>query len=436
MAICLFLALGAGQVVARDEAAGPDAVPADAPIAEIRLIGNRRTQDEIILQELLVAPGMRPTPGLIDHSRQALLDLGLFREVDLLLDPAPGRAEQILTVRVRERHYFLPVPRLDRRQEGDIVYGLQLRFDNLAGLNQRLRVGYRVREYADMDVDEYTASLDYSYPRLLGTVYRVDVALRHSVMPRVTLADLLVNGDDESFYRRESQELVVMGVRWLDPSGRPLGPQFGLGLAWRLEDLEMRSEAPIPQDADGRAVGLLTRVAYTDVHELLFSRVGKSYGYEGEYGDEALGDFGYSRHQFHYRRYHPITRRPHTSLEVNMELGLSHGRLFGRETYGIGGGGTLRGYRRDSFTGEAYFQTNVEVLTPVFGVNALRAATFLDLANTYPTNSRVDPTRLRAGGGLGLRWRIQAFVDTELGLDIAYGDRDSPHVYGYTSATF
>jgi len=104
-------------------------------ISEIRFLGNDTTRPEIMLQEMLVRVGEPVDPARIEQSRQAIMDLELFKSVKAeLLAAPPG---PVLQITVDEKIYFLPIPKLNRSDDG-VGYGAQLRFDNLAGLNQKL----------------------------------------------------------------------------------------------------------------------------------------------------------------------------------------------------------------------------------------------------------------------------------------------------------
>ncbi len=111
------------------------AAEAPATISEIRFVGNKTTKPEILLQEMLVRVGDPADPVRIEQSRQAIMDLGLFKSVraDLLAAPAGP----VLQIRVKEKYYYLVIPKLNRSEDG-VGLGAQLRLDNIAGLNQQL----------------------------------------------------------------------------------------------------------------------------------------------------------------------------------------------------------------------------------------------------------------------------------------------------------
>jgi hypothetical protein len=85
LSACLRLRAAAIAVVASAAAFNACAqAPLEASlprIVEVRLVGNERTRDKVILRELDLVPGDIADPVAIESGRQAVLDLGLFREV-------------------------------------------------------------------------------------------------------------------------------------------------------------------------------------------------------------------------------------------------------------------------------------------------------------------------------------------------------------------
>lgn len=87
------------------------------PLASIRFEGNEVTREHVLLREMSVVPGDPADPVLIERSRQAILDLGLFRQVETQEEATPDGVA--LIVRVREKRCLLPIPRLDTSSDGD-----------------------------------------------------------------------------------------------------------------------------------------------------------------------------------------------------------------------------------------------------------------------------------------------------------------------------
>lgn len=385
---------------------------AEQRLAEIRFVGNEVTRPEILLQELSIHVGDVIDLARVEESRQAIMDLGLFKRVDAQV--LPGEAGPILQFTVSEKHYVLPVPRLNRNADGDISYGVQLRLDNIGGLNQRLRATLEQETVADSDEDRQELRAEYHYARMAGTPYSLDVDAANLRQELVVETD----GVETARYRYDARSAGFLVSRFLNVEGPSRGWRVGGGLIFNHNVYEHLEGAPGLYENDN-STSIRGTASYTDVRDLLYSRAGVSYGYDllmqipgsWELHDPAL-------HRFHYRRYMPIADRPHHNFNMQLQLGFSH--EYDGDPYVLGSGTTLRGYPRNSVTGRSFALANFEYLAPLPHTRSLRGAVFLDVGNAYPTSWGVDLTRLKASIGLGLRWRLKSFVDVSLNVDFAY----------------
>lgn len=407
------------------------AVPAQAEerLAEIRFVGNEVTRPEILLQEMSIHVGDVVDLARIEESRQAMMDLGLFKRVDA--EVLPGEAGPILQFTVAEKHYVLPVPRLNRNADGDISYGVQLRLDNLGGLNQRLRATFEHENPADGDEDRQELRAEYHYARVAGTPYSLDISAANVRQELV----VETGGVETARYRYDARSTGFLVSRFLKREGPSRGWRVGGGLVFSHNVYEHLEGAPGLYENDN-STAFRGLAAYTDVRDLLYSRAGVSYGYDllmqipgsWELHDPAL-------HRFYYRRYVPIPNLPHHNFNMQLQLGFSH--EYESEPYFLGSSTTLRGYPRDSVIGKSFALANFEYLAPLPHTRSLRGAVFVDVGNAYPTGWGVDLTNLKTSIGLGLRWRLKSFVDISLNVDFAYAiDEAESKTYASTKDTF
>lgn len=400
-------------------------------ISEIQFAGNKTTRSEILLQEMLVKPGDPADPALIEQSRQAIMDLGLFKWVRAELLPAPdGR---VLHISVKEKYYFLVIPKLNRSDEG-VGYGGQLRLDNIAGLNQQLKLTYEnEKTNLSSSGEQDVFSLLYVYPRVFGGPYRLELDGGVERLPVETLTGDTVTAN----YDRTSSIAGFRLTRWLNLKGPSQGWQVGGGLVWHQLTHSYLSGTPNLYQ-DGTAVGAVGLIEYNEVHDYLYSRGGKNYGVNVEYGLPGLGsDSGYDRELFYYRGYWPVFDWPHHNLDVQFQLGLSSGALFGIDAYSLGGSSSLRGYESGSITGNAFVSANVEYKAPLFGYYPLRGVVFVDAGDAFPSNSDISLSGLKWSAGLGVRLKLKAFVRLDLRVDAAYAfDTKETKVYASSKQMF
>lgn len=395
--------------------AAPPTAPAGVIVA-IEFTGNKVTRAKILRQEMTVKEGDVADPVQIEISRQAIMDLGLFTSVHAHVEP---RADGVvLRMAMKEKYYILPVPKLNRDDDNNFSYGAEISFDNLAGLNQKLKLRYETEDSTDVpDGKIYTSLLSYSYPRVYGGPWTFSAETSKTRSPvQVTV------GLNTQLYEREAWTASVQGSRWLNEAGPSIGWQVGGGLVWRRNVYDSSSIQADPY-RDAQAVGFSGVIQYVDVRDLLYSRSGVEYGYNGELGAPVLGsDTHYTRHQFFYRKYFTFPERLHENVDVQAQLGLSSGNIFASDlnAYALGGSKSLRGYDTASFPGNSYVLVNVQYLRPFFGYYELRGALFLDVGNAYPSNTEINLADLKWDIGIGFRWRLKSFVKIDLRVDAAY----------------
>jgi len=414
----------------------PGGEPAPPPIIEaIRFEGNRHTRASTMLREMLVRPGDPADPELIERSRQAIMDLRLFKSVDARLET--GSVGSILIVAVREKRYFFALPALSRTGDGDLTYGAQAKFDNLGGRNHGLEIEAVRKDFASgaRADEEDRLQVASRHPRVGDGPWRLDTSLRYGTALLEEERDG-VRGD----YRRIARGIGLSATRWKRPAGPSQGWHFGTGLS--VEEFDFRLEGGEPGlFFDTTEVGLSGQVGFTRVHSYDFNRSGHDARYLLGVFPEALGSAGDRLiHALTYRLYQPVTRRPFTNLNFQFRWGLATESLFGDPTFSVAGSTRLRGYDRRAVEGEAFVLANLEFLTPVFGERSLRAVVFLDAGDAFRDPGHFTLSELKAAGGIGLRWRVRAFVDVDLRLDVAHGfDADAggeTRVYAGTDATF
>lgn len=385
-------------------------------IVAIEFDGNKVTRAKILRQEMTVKEGDVADPVQIEISRQAIMNLGLFTSVHAYVEP---RADGVvLRMAMKEKYYILPVPKLNRDDDNNFSYGAEISFDNLAGLNQKLKLRYETEDSTDVpDGKIYTSLLSYSYPRVYGGPWTFSAETSKTRSPvQVTV------GLNTQLYEREAWTASVQGSRWLNEAGPSIGWQVGGGLVWRRNVYDSSSMQADPY-RDAQAVGFSGVIQYVDVRDLLYSRSGVEYGYNGELGAPVLGsDTHYTRHQFFYRKYFTFPERLHENVDVQAQLGLSSGNIFASDlnAYALGGSKSLRGYDTASFPGNSYVLVNVQYLRPFFGYYELRGALFLDVGNAYSSNTEINLADLKWDIGIGFRWRLKSFVKIDLRVDAAY----------------
>ncbi len=396
------------------------AIAAAMPISEIRFEGNEVTRESVLRQELLLQEGDEADSGRIEASRQAMMDLGLFKTVTSHIEEVEGGKR--VTFTVEERYYILPIPLIDvRLKEDDIEsgvqsyhYGLELRFDNIMGLNQQLKLNFETEESPQAGASPIDkVSLYYRTPRLVGTEYQFAFRTRYeSGTEQEFDGDTLVG----SFHKRRASNAFYIS-RWLKPKWISHGWTVGAGLS---SDFTSYTDATSPavDYQDSLLLSINTGLHYDGVHEHPYHREGGAYGYGLSIAAPDLGsDYSYTRHQLYYRRYQPLQAGA-SNLNTQLQFGTVVGSGY---SYNLDNSALLRGYDDDYVEGSTMLLLNTEYHHNIGRFPQLRGVLFVDVGNAWEELHDMDITQLHVGTGVGLRWKVQSFVDLTLRIDYGHG---------------
>ena len=133
---CLLMATAGAAAQSEDTA--PATKPCPGMIDTVVIIGNEKTKSYVILDEMVLRPGIEVSEQSLEYDRNRIYSLGLFNRVDLRCDSLDGR--HFLHVDVSERWYIIPLP-VFGFAEGDVnkpYYGGGLLHNNFRGRNQKL----------------------------------------------------------------------------------------------------------------------------------------------------------------------------------------------------------------------------------------------------------------------------------------------------------
>jgi len=400
---------------------------------QVVIEGNKKTRGEIIRQEMLLKAGDEISEQAIEQSRQAIMDLGLFKRVDIRQEQEVEITRLVVTVKEKKHDWYI-LPKLDRNADGDITLGMNLRANNFNGLNQSAKLTLAYKKFDDATTDElYGASWKFSYPRIVGTQY--------SAFNYVTVAQSVLDEERDGLEGSYDRAEYVLGFglgKWFSPSGISQGLHASLGIEYQRLEHDHLSGAPGLYD-DVTEIALTGEVSYRAVHDLLYSRKGYALGLVLKQANEILGsDRPYFYQHLFYRHYLPLAWREHTNFNIQVQAASGDQSIFGGPIYELSGSRTLRGYERETLEGDAYFLVNTQFLTPIFGKKNLRAGVLFDFGNAYDSFSDIKDLDFETGSGVSLRWKLKQWVDTEIRIDYAMGlgEEGTSRVYVSGNAMF
>ncbi len=316
-------------------------------IKKIILVGNKKTQDEVILRELRSREGEPYDSVAILHDQRRLQNLQLFTRVRV--EPVTAQAGLVLVIRVAERWYFFPYPVLFRNERDwrKWSYGLGLIHENFRGRNIEVR-GYAWAGYNPGFNFVYENPWFAGDARLFTSLefFSADIKSKSTTAPRF---DEHHTGFTAALGKRWSHTTYLMGQIGYD--------QIRFPKTYR--NLVSVDEATWHLPSVGLAFGYDTR----DLYE--YARQGvriNAYVTENYYPDA----FDYQLFGVDFRWYQPIIGK--TSLALRLATDLSAGKLpiFTRKFLGYEE--RIRGQYFRHVEGDNRFIGAVEWRIPIFPV--------------------------------------------------------------------
>ncbi|MCA1799019.1 MAG: hypothetical protein LC632_06040 [Xanthomonadaceae bacterium] len=375
-------------------------------VVEIRFADNLVTQPAVFLREMALGVGDPADPVLIERSRQAILDLELYRSVRIRQVPATDGVA--LVVEAREKRFLLAIPRIDSSSDGDFSYGLHVRWDNLWGANHTFDARILTGTYPDdrLREEEDSARIRYTAPYVWGN---------HGWHAEVEYIDRLapVPGGvfDETIRRAEF--LLSHDLRDSRPRS---GWILKSGLRWDSQ----HAEGALAPQSDGHATALVLGADFANVRYHVYSESGRMLSSRIELAHQGfLSSYSYRKVDARFVERIPLAR-PHHTLNLISAAGLYSGVPRRVSEYSLGGSSMLRGYELDFIEGERYGYAAAEYLRPIFGRDWLRLLIVGEGGWTGGAITGVQSGGPYASIGAGVRIRVTYFMRLELEFGIAY----------------
>jgi outer membrane protein assembly complex protein YaeT len=387
-------------------------------VREITIVGNDKTSERFIRNQLAFSVDDVLTPDKISRSRRELYNTGAFTLVDMQAeemepstDVSPVEKPVTIAVRVREvRPYRL---QYGGSYDTDRGMGAIADLTNRNTVANAAVIGVRAR----YDSDFREGRVYYSQPQFAGLPFDTNLAV---------------------FAIREQRRNVGFIA---DRLGLSLQQQaewrnkFVFSYGYRFERDHIFDTGPDAFFDETLSVGRLFTGLVRDLrNDVLDASRGSFTSHNLEYAPAWVGsDLTFMRYFGQYFQYVPLGQprevpwsgglvRPRFVYAGALRLGL--GRAFGEqslvpsERFFAGGGTTIRGFEQDTIGprniigepsgGEAVLILNNELRFPVYSI--FDGVTFLDVGNIYRFLSDFDPLDLRKTAGVGLRIRTPYFL--------------------------
>ncbi|VAW65487.1 hypothetical protein MNBD_GAMMA10-1711 [hydrothermal vent metagenome] len=404
-------------------------------VKSISYQGNHATQASVMNREIYIVPGDVYNEAAVEKSRQAIMDLGLFKKVHYYIEEnysvtdtdtdvdadveAVDSYIEIIFV-VKEKYYFYVLPKI-KLDDNEVFYGAQLTWDNAWGLNHSLKARYENRG-STAGVDERKNSLKYAWPNINGGTYNLDFQLQSS--------NAVDEADENNLVDRQDETFQIGVSRWLNEQGRNKGWFMGASVLYQQRFNDVLSGDLLSESIEATALGI--SAGYKNLKEYEYNRGGKSFSYALDWSDESIGSGSeYVRYKLAYRSYYRLDNSPYKNINVQTQFGHSNNKILGKYAFSLGSRTDLRGYENSRFNGNVMLLVNVEYMFPHPRHPIVRYVYFADIGNAYENSRDILHEPLNVGAGVGMRWKVRSLVNIDLRVDLGYGFTDDDYRFSF-----
>jgi outer membrane protein insertion porin family len=400
-------------------------------VADLRIVGNTRTKENVIRREAIVRPGDVFRRSSLMRTQRDIFGLGYFQDVQVDYEPTGDSADINLTLKVQEKQTGTASAGAGYSSQTGLTGFLELGHNNLFGNGQsisiRLERGGRRRDL----------QLSFTEPWYRDT-------------PLTVGFDLFNTQRELDFYDRKD---VGGGIRL----GRPLPwPDYSRGvIGYDLRDVTLSNVDPYQEgeplnlsrlreiEGERRRVSSVNLTLTRNSTDNPFNpgRGSKLTWINVLAGGPLGGVEEFLKESFELRNYTRL-RKPFTLMMRGKAGFLAGGSVPDYERFRLGGTTSdyLRGYpdyyvvpraniaKNSNGTvverypgGRTMLILTTELQFPI--ADPLRGLLFFDAGNTWNTTRDLDLGDLRKGAGIGVRMEVPALG--RVGFDIGYGfDRE------------
>ncbi|VAW56382.1 hypothetical protein MNBD_GAMMA07-581 [hydrothermal vent metagenome] len=401
-------------------------VDASVRIQNIKYQGNVVTDEVLLNNALYIKSGDELIYALVEKSKQSIMDIGMFKSVHFYVNKIESNeyfdeTDSLVDIVfvVTEKIYFLIVPKV-KIDDDRFNYGAQLRWDNIFGLNHKMRASV-IDRGSTLGVKERRDLFKYFYPNVNDTAFNFDFLIA---------SENFVDEENLSVINREDNSFRFAISRWLTKDKHNRGWFSGGSFSFknRFNDDLVNNE----KSDEISAVTLGVDVGYKNINTFKFNRGGKAYGYKLDWSHDSFGsETQYAKHLLYYRSYYRFRKYPISNLNVQFQFGHSNADILGDKAFRLGSRKDLRGYENNRFSGNTLLLMNFEFMFPHVNYPAIRYVTFVDIGNTYDALNEIFSESTNIGAGFGLRWKISTFVNVNLRADVGYGFTDDTYKFSF-----
>ncbi|HQC50639.1 MAG TPA: outer membrane protein assembly factor BamA [bacterium] len=407
-------------------------------IEQINIYGNTNTRDKVIRREMMIKENDRYSERLVRRSKENLMRLGFFEEVNFATPRGSKDDTMILNVTVKERSTRSFNVGAGFSSVEKFIFNASVRLDNFKGFGMSTAVS------AELSKIRQLFMLSVSDPYFLDTNWLAGFSVYRTAYYYTDFKREATGGD------------INFGHRFFD--------NFSANLGYQIEHVSVGSFSyAVPQRFREDSSGLTSGLNFTISRDTTNNRLAPTKGMYNALMQEVSGaklggNNDFYRVNFRTMLYEPVWKgiifRQFFRMGYVKSLNDNPVPLY--ERFFTGGPNSLRGFYPNSvgpslripssvsgpvenfvYGGDKLMLFVTELEFPVVDKAGIRAVAFFDAGNAYAEEQNYSFRNIRMDYGFGIRWNSpMGPLRFEWGIPIQRRSGEDSVVFNFTIGNF
>lgn len=380
-------------------------------VNDIKVEGNEKTKDYVILREVDIEKGQVVNINDIRAASRKIFNLDYFTDIN----PELQRVSE-------ENNDVNIVIKLQEKKTGNFNFG--------GGYSSREGwFGFVKVNESNLGGNGQTLSFNYQFGK--NSYYNLNFSEPYLMNSNTSFAINLYNRDEEGEDFETNKKYKTDTTGGTVSIGHDLFFDWQGTVQYKLENINTDYVDEEMADTTNELRSITLKIAKNTTNYLVNPTRGKNDNFSIEHAGYFLGGDNYfTKYNFEFRRYYPGFKGDQ-SWALRLKGGTSTGELPPYEKYKLGGADTLRGYELNTFSGDKTLLTQVEYRIPF--LDNLTGVIFVDGGQTWDRAEEIKLEDLQYGKGLGVR------LNTPIGqirLDYGWNDQEKGTTHFSLGNTF
>ncbi|HEX9653959.1 MAG TPA: BamA/TamA family outer membrane protein [bacterium] len=384
-------------------------------LEKIEIVGNSKTDPEVIYRYLTIRPGDPITGAVIDENLRRLDHTNFFKDVEFYTRPGSETGKLVLVVEVKERRW--PYYQFEGGYSdlnGWFFVPASLRFDNFSGAGELIGLRWVL--------GDHVSKLALGYRRTIEDV-SLDIEL--------------FTGNQQFIHYfgadRVQQDVKFGGVRFELRGNKDWLQHFFYGYRIGSFHPEQFTDFPPQLSIPKSQVGAIALGVTSDTRDNPIYPLNGFWGaLSGEIADEHVGsDLNFGKVTFDARFYGQVSR--HQVVALHVKGGYAGANTPFYERFYLGGANSLRGYDDRRLTplgwGTRHFLTSAEFRFPLstrnFPNHKSSGVLFLDAGGIWSPGQDAELSDIFAAAGFGFRVKLPVLGTTRFDFSFPLNNVDN-----------